>query len=99
MLALAARDNDVPAYSVVPTSTIDLSLPTGYEIPIEEREEAEVLDLILMGKQVTPEGASARNPAFDITSHRLVTGIITENGVAYPPYDVNLKKAVHGEQL
>jgi methylthioribose-1-phosphate isomerase len=99
MLALAARDNDVPAYSVVPTSTIDLSLPTGYEIPIEEREEAEVLELTLMGKQVAPDGASARNPAFDVTPHSFVTGIVTENGVAYPPFKENLARAVRGEQL
>lgn len=99
MLALAARDNDVPAYSVVPTSTVDLSLPTGYEIPIEERDESEVLELTLMGKQVAPDGATARNPAFDITPHRLVTGIVTENGVVYPPFEINLKTTVQGEQL
>ncbi len=97
MLALAARDNSVPAYSVVPTSTIDLTLPTGEEIPIEEREEAEVLALTLKGLQVSPANASARNPAFDVTPHRLVTGIVTENGVVYPPFDKNLPKAVKSE--
>jgi methylthioribose-1-phosphate isomerase len=96
MLALAAYDNGVPRYSVVPTSTIDLSLKSGAEIPIEERDPSEVLGLTLLGRQVPPEGASARNPAFDVTPHRLVTGIVTENGVVYPPFIENLKLAVDG---
>ena len=95
MLALAAYDNGVPFYPVVPTSTIDLSLATGAEIPIEERDQAEVLSLTFQGQAAFPEGASARNPAFDITPHRLVTGIVTENGVAYPPYLENLRKVVN----
>ena len=95
MLALAAYDNGVPFYPVVPTSTIDLSLATGTEIPIEERDQAEVLSLTFQGQAAFPEGASARNPAFDITPHRLVTGIVTENGVAYPPYLENLRKVVN----
>jgi methylthioribose-1-phosphate isomerase len=94
MLALAAHDNQVPRYAVVPTSTIDLSLKSGDEIPIEERDPSEVLGLTHLGCQVHPDGASARNPAFDVTPHRLVTAIVTENGVVYPPFDVNLKKVV-----
>jgi len=94
MLSLAAYDNGVPAYSVVPTSTIDLSLETGEQIPIEERSPREVLDLTLMGRKVTPTGATAKNPAFDVTPNRLVTAIVTENGVIYPPYKENLPKAV-----
>jgi len=94
MLALAAHDNGVPAYSVVPISTIDLALAKGEEIPIEEREEAEVLALTLMGQKTSPDNASARNPAFDVTPHRLVTGIVTENGIVYPPFVENLPKAV-----
>jgi methylthioribose-1-phosphate isomerase len=96
-LALAANDNNVPIYSVVPTSTIDLALANGDLIPIEERTQVEVLDLKLMGKPIAPEGATARNPAFDVTPNRLITGIVTENGVVYPPYDQNLAKAVKGE--
>jgi len=96
MLALAAFDNGVPRYSVVPTSTIDLSLKSGTEIPIEERDPSEVLGLTLLGRQVPPENATARNPAFDVTPHRLVTGIVTENGVVYPPFVENLKIAVNG---
>ena len=94
MLALAAKDNDVPFYAVVPTSTVDLSLASGDRIPIEERDQAEVLDLTILGCQVPPEGASARNPAFDVTPNRLVTGIVTENGVVYAPFDINLPKFV-----
>jgi methylthioribose-1-phosphate isomerase len=96
MLALAAFDNQVPLYPVVPTSTIDLSLASGAEIPIEERSSSEVLALTFEGQPTYPQGATARNPAFDVTPHRLVTGIVTENGVVYPPFDVNLPKFVNG---
>jgi len=96
MLALAAYDNDIPRYAVVPTSTIDLSLKSGGEIPIEERDSSEVLGLTLLGQQVSPMEASARNPAFDVTPHRLITGIVTENGVAYPPFTLSLAKMVRG---
>ncbi len=94
MLALAAKDNGLPAYSVAPTSTVDLSLEHGGLIPIEERAPAEVLDVQLAGERVTPKNAQARNPAFDVTPNRLITGIVTENGVVYPPFEVNLPKFV-----
>jgi methylthioribose-1-phosphate isomerase len=94
MLALAAFDNGVPFYPVVPTSTIDLSLASGDLIPIEERNPNEVLDIQFQGEPVTPKNAKARNPAFDVTPNRLVTGIVTENGIAYPPFEVSLKKVV-----
>ena len=97
MLALAAHDNGVPFYTVVPTSTIDLSLAHGDLIPIEERDPEEVLGLEFKGERVTPTNAKARNIAFDVTPNRLVTGIVTENGVVYPPFEVNLKKMVLGE--
>lgn len=96
MLALAAHDNGVPFYPVVPTSTIDLSLAHGDLIPIEERDPDEVLGLEFHGERVAPKNAKARNIAFDVTPHRLVTGIVTENGIAYPPFEVNLKKVVMG---
>jgi len=96
MLALAAHDNGVPFYPVVPTSTIDLSLAHGDLIPIEERNPEEVLGLEFQGERVAPKNAKARNIAFDVTPNRLVTAIVTENGVVYPPFDVNLKKAVLG---
>lgn len=94
MLALAAFDNGVPFYPVVPISTIDLSLAHGDLIPIEERNPQEVLGLEYEGQRVAPQNAKARNIAFDVTPHRLVTGIVTENGVAYPPFSVSLKNLV-----
>jgi methylthioribose-1-phosphate isomerase len=96
MLALAAYDNGVPFYSVVPTSTVDLALKSGGEIPIEERDQTEVLGLTFQGVVAHPEGASARNPAFDVTPARLVTGIVTENGVAHPPFIESLVQMVKG---
>jgi methylthioribose-1-phosphate isomerase len=97
MLALAAFDNGVPFYPVVPTSTIDLSLAHGDLIPIEERDPQEVLGLEFEGQRVAPQNAKARNIAFDVTPARLVTGIVTENGVAYPPFEASLKKRVLGK--
>jgi len=94
MLALAAYDNNVPAYAVVPTSTIDLSLANGDLIPIEERNADEVLGIQFQGEPVAPKNAKARNPAFDVTPNRLLSGIVTENGVVYPPFHINLKKYV-----
>ncbi|MEP0805916.1 MAG: S-methyl-5-thioribose-1-phosphate isomerase [Chloroflexota bacterium] len=96
MLALAAFDNGVPFYPVVPTSTIDLSLAHGDLIPIEERDPEEVLGLEFHGERVAPKNAKARNIAFDVTPSRLVTAIVTENGVVVPPFEVNLRKAVAG---
>lgn len=90
MLALAAYDNAVPAYSVFPLSTVDFNCPSGENIPIEERPQAEVLNLQFNGENVMPEGASARNFAFDVTPHRLISGLITEHGVLYPPFCRNL---------
>ena len=92
MLALAAFDNGVPAYSVVPTSTIDLSLAHGDLIPIEERDTDEVLGIQFHGDPIAPKNAKARNPAFDVTPNRLLSGIVTENGIVYPPFEVNLPK-------
>lgn len=94
MLALAAHDNGVPFYPVVPTSTVDLELADGSLIPIEEREPDEVLAMQVSGERVAPQGAQARNPAFDVTPHRLVTAIVTENGLVTPPFEANLRKAV-----
>jgi len=95
MLALAAHDNGVPVYSVAPTSTIDLSLAEGKLIPIEERDPDEVLGIQFHGERVAPEGAKARNPGFDVTPNRLITAIVTENGIVRPPFDINLPKVVH----
>jgi methylthioribose-1-phosphate isomerase len=101
MLALAAYDNNVPVYSVAPTSTIDLSLSDGSLIPIEERSPDEVLGIQFHGKRVTPAGARARNPAFDVTPNRLITAIVTENGIVTQPFSINLRStlAVPGDRL
>jgi len=92
MLALAANANNVPVYSVVPTSTIDMELANGDEIPIEERDQDEVLNIQFRNEPATPTGASARNPAFDVTPHELLSGLVTEKGVVYPPFEIHLAK-------
>ena len=91
-LAVLAKENGIPFYPVVPTSTIDLSLPNGDLIPIEERDEREVTEI--EGVRIAPLGIKVGNPAFDVTPHRYVTGIVTENGIAYPPFEVSLKRMV-----
>ncbi len=91
-LAVVAKENGVPFYSVLPTSTIDLSLASGDDIPIEERDEREVTSV--RGCQIAPEGVHVYNPAFDVTPHRYVTGIVTENGIAYPPFTLSLRETV-----
>jgi methylthioribose-1-phosphate isomerase len=93
-LAVVAQANSIPFYACVPTSTIDLSLPTGDDIPIEERQAGEVIGITYQGRPAAPEGIRVANPAFDVTPHRYVTGIVTENGIAYPPFDVSLRKLV-----
>jgi methylthioribose-1-phosphate isomerase len=91
-LAVLARENGIPCYSVVPTSTIDLALAHGDMIPIEERDRDEVVRIGV--EQIAPEGVPVYNPAFDVTPHRYLTGIITEEGICYPPYEVSLRRAV-----
>ncbi len=97
MLALAARESNVPFYVVVPTSTIDLSVASGSEIPIEERPAGEVLDLLHEGRPVTPAGVTARNPAFDITPAHLVSAFVTEFGIVEPPYIETLAELLKGQ--
>lgn len=94
-VAVLAKENGVPFYPVVPTSTIDLSLSTGDLIPIEERSADEVR--APYGQAIVPDDYPARNPAFDVTPHRYVTGIVTENGIVYPPFEINLRRAVEGK--
>jgi methylthioribose-1-phosphate isomerase len=93
-LAVVAQANGIPFYPCVPTSTVDLSLPTGDDIPIEEREADEVTRITYQGRPAVPEGVQVANPAFDVTPHAYVTGIVTENGIAYPPFDVSLRQLV-----
>ncbi len=88
-LAVLARENMIPFYVAAPLSTIDLSVASGDEIPIEERSPAEVTHWA--GVQTAPENVEARHPAFDVTPHRYVTAIITERGIAREPYTETLK--------
>ncbi len=83
-LALAAKRFGVPFYIAAPTSTIDLAIPDGAAIPIEQRDENEVKNF--RGVKVTPDEACAYNPAFDVTPHDLIAGYITEDGVVQPPF-------------
>jgi len=89
-LAVLANKHGIPFYVALPTSTIDLSIPNGDGIPIEERSHDEVTHC--GGRRIAPQGVKVRNPAFDVTDHELITAIITEKGVIYPPYEENLKK-------
>jgi methylthioribose-1-phosphate isomerase len=88
-VAVLARENGIPFYVAAPLSTIDLSLSSGDQIPIEERSPAEVTHW--RGVQTAPDNVPARHPAFDVTPHRYVTAIITERGVARGPYTESLK--------
>jgi methylthioribose-1-phosphate isomerase len=91
-LAVLAQENGIPCYAVVPTPTIDLSLAHGDLIPIEERSAREVTHV--GAEQIAPDGVPVYNPAFDVTPHRYLTGIITEEGICYPPFEVSLRRAV-----
>jgi methylthioribose-1-phosphate isomerase len=89
-LAIIAKHYGVPFYVCAPTSTIDMSLQSGDEIPIEERPDAEVTEMWYK-ERMAPEGVKVYNPAFDVTEAGLITGIITEFGIARPPYTESLK--------
>jgi methylthioribose-1-phosphate isomerase len=87
-VAVLAKENAVPFYVAAPISTLDLSLPSGEHIPIEERSSREVTEI--QGVHIAPEGLAARHPGFDVTPHRYVHAIITERGVARAPYESSL---------
>lgn len=87
-VAVLARQHDIPFYVAAPLSTIDLATPDGSKIPIEERDRREVTHV--GATQVAPDGARVFNPAFDVTPHSLVSGIITEKGVCRAPYTMSL---------
>ena len=94
-VAVLAARHRIPFYVAAPTSTVDLSCPDGDAIPIEERPPREVTHL---GEtQIAPSGIKVMNPAFDVTPHALVTAIITERGVARPPYTKSLARLLGGE--
>lgn len=89
-LSVLARENSIPFYVTAPISTFDLSLKSGEDIPIEERNPKEVTHIL--GKQIAPTGVKVFNPAFDLTPNRYVEAIITEKGIIRKPYEKNIKK-------
>jgi methylthioribose-1-phosphate isomerase len=97
MVAVLARKHDIPFYVAAPVSTLDLSLKSGDEIPIEERDGKEVTHI--REQQLAPEGVPVHNPAFDVTPNDLITAIITDKGVARAPYVESLRRLVEGSAL
>jgi methylthioribose-1-phosphate isomerase len=93
-VAVLAKEHGIPFYVAAPLSTIDLNTPDGSRIPIEERNNREVTHV--GSSRLTPEGALIRNPAFDVTPAKFVTAIVTERGIARPPYSESLAQLVHG---
>jgi methylthioribose-1-phosphate isomerase len=89
-LAVLAKENGIPFYVACPSSSIDLSLSSGKEIPIEQRDPSEIINGL--GKRIAPQGIKTYNPAFDVTPARYIKGIITEKEIHKPPYEKNLKK-------
>jgi methylthioribose-1-phosphate isomerase len=90
MVAVLAREHGIPFYVAAPLTTIDLRTETGKEIPIEKRDTKEITHI--RDHKLAPEGIDVENPAFDVTPNHLVTAIITDKGIAYPPYTETLKQ-------
>ena len=95
-LAVLAHRHHIPFYVAAPTSTVDLDCPTGERIPIEDRDPREVTHI--GDRQIAPAGIAVANPAFDVTPHLLVSAIVTERGVARPPYKISLRRLVLGQR-
>jgi methylthioribose-1-phosphate isomerase len=87
-VAILAKEHGIPFYVAAPISTVDLECPDGGSIPIEQRNAKEITHIA--GRQMTPEGVSIENPAFDVTPAKYVTAIITERGIARAPYEESL---------
>jgi methylthioribose-1-phosphate isomerase len=91
-LAVLAHAHVVPFYIAAPMSTIDIASPSGDSIPIEERDPKEVVEAF--GRRIAPEGIAVRHPAFDVTPARLITAIITDRGVLWPPFEEAIARSV-----
>jgi methylthioribose-1-phosphate isomerase len=89
-LAVLARENNIPFYIAAPLSTIDMAIKSGEEIPIEERDEAEVTNF--HGVRTAPEGVAVYNPAFDVTPNRYISAIINEAGIATASFEEEIRK-------
>ncbi|MGE5302384.1 MAG: S-methyl-5-thioribose-1-phosphate isomerase [Alphaproteobacteria bacterium] len=92
-IAVLAKRHGVPFYVAAPTSSIDLGCASGKEIPIEQRSPREVTHIF--GRAIAPEGIRVLNPAFDVTPQDLISALITDKGVIYPPYLRNIRNHVH----
>ncbi len=95
-VAVLAREHGIPFYVAAPISTVDLACPDGSQIPIEQRNAKEVTHIA--GKQMVPDGVAIENPAFDVTPAQYVAAIITERGIARPPFDNSLRKLAAAQQ-
>jgi methylthioribose-1-phosphate isomerase len=91
-VAVLAKENGIPFYVAAPTTTIDPSLASGEEIPIEQRKPEEVTHI--RGMQIAPDGTSVQNPAFDVTPSKYITAIITERGIIKPPFGEGIRVIV-----
>ena len=91
-LAILAQYHGIPFYPALPLSSVDPRLESGAQIPIEQRSAQEVT--VIRGQPIAPEGFPAAHPGFDLTPHHLITGIVTEKGVLYPPFDESLRAAL-----
>ncbi|HYY56252.1 MAG TPA: S-methyl-5-thioribose-1-phosphate isomerase [Pyrinomonadaceae bacterium] len=94
MVAVLARQHDIPFYVAAPVSTIDLKSASGEDIPIEERDAREVTHI--REQRLAPEGIEVQNPAFDVTPNELITAIITDRGVARQPFTESLRRMIEG---
>lgn len=90
-VAIMAKHYGIPFYVCGPMSTVDLSIPTGADIPIEQRPDKEVTDM-WYADRMAPENVKVYNPAFDVTDHNLITAIVTEKGIAYPTFKESLSQ-------
>lgn len=90
-VAILAKHYGIPFYTLGPTSTIDMNCPTGADIKIEQRNPDEIREMWYK-EPMAPADVKCYNPAFDVTDHELLTAIITDQGIIYPPFDVNLRK-------
>jgi len=96
-VAVLAKENDIPFYVAAPISTLDLNIASGDQIPIEERNKREITHV--KDVRLAPDGINIANPAFDVTPNRYIAAIITERGVARPPYQESLKRLAQDKQI
>ena len=89
-VAVLAKEHGIPFYVAAPFSTVDMDMPDGSRIPIEQRDAREVTHI--GGRQMVPDGVQVENPAFDVTPAKYVTAIVTERGIARAPYEESLAK-------